>query len=795
MGCCNSDAKENTADAGDAHAPPVVLVGNPNVGKSVIFSLLTGRYVIVSNYPGTTVEVSSGTARLAGERTEVIDTPGVNSLIPRSEDEEVARAILLDRRPRAVLQVLDAKNLRRGLLITTQLAEMGQPAVLTLNMWDEAMDRGISIDADKLAQMVGAPTVKTVATEKKGIGKLTSLASRAAPPTLRIDYGPTIEDGVSKLEALLPDLPIKKRAVALMLLAGDPGMETRVRDAKAKAGEAHASDEETDPINAARDEIRKKFSEPLSYVISKKRAAYVDGIVGEVMSVHRPAESTRFRRAAFLYVIAPVLSLIVCYRSAAILIAIVSKFAEIGAIVAWCLALLGAAGYLILIFRWEKHASSLSALISRVVMHPVLAFPVLATALWIVYKLVGEIGSGVCVDFIENRIFGTTVKAAAGFGLFGLEIPFAGINYYLAQLSDLVVSRDNLIYQLLLAEDAGLIRVGITYSFAIVLPVVGFFFFAFALMEDSGYLPRLATMVDSLFKKIGLNGKAVLPMVLGLGCGTMATLTTRILDSRRERLIATFLLALAIPCSAQIGIISAVLADIGGGGAFAIYVLVIISQFLLSGYLASKVLKGRNTEFLIEVPPMRMPRLKNVLVKTVFRITWFMKEAVPLFLLGTLALFILTRVGYNKETRPMGLLTYADRLGAPITKGWLGLPDSSGAEREHPVAGTGPEEEMEPEPGKRRHSTMEAFIMGFLRRDYAAVSIRDSFNEGFYSARQALVALVVITLFVPCLANLFVIVKERGAATGAAIVCFIIPYAFFVGGLLDRLLRLVNYGS
>ncbi|NQT18579.1 MAG: ferrous iron transporter B [Planctomycetes bacterium] len=852
MACRNQDTSGN-----DTAAPPTIaLVGNPNVGKSIIFSLLTGRYVVVSNYPGTTVEVSSGAARVAGERVEVVDTPGVNSLIPRSEDEEVARAILLDRRPRAVMQVLDAKNLRRGLLITTQLAEMGMPALLALNMWDEAMDRGIDIDGDRLARALGVPVVKTVATQKKGIGKLASSVADAAAPTVRIDYGPAIEEAIAKLEPLLPELPLDKRAMALMLLAGDPGLEERVeseiqdqragtestpiaphrqgrgrrrrwrggrdadtgREDPTRHGPGHYT---RDAIGAVCSELQSKFSEPVSYVISKKRAAHVDGIVADVMTMHRPSESTRLSRAAFFYLVAPVLSLIVCYLSASILVGIMNKFYGLGAnagAVTWWLAALGAVCYLVAVFRWEKHANSISALVSRIVMHPVLAFPVLAAALWIVYKLVGEFGAGQCVDFIENRIFGNTIEPAEGFGLvdlnmffpgiyyylaeiadeFGLlgpKIPFAGINYYLAQLADLVVSRDDLIYQLLLDEQAGLISIAITYSFAIVLPVVGFFFFAFALMEDSGYLPRLAVMVDWLFKKIGLNGKAVLPMVLGLGCGAMATLTTRILGSRRERVIATFLLALAIPCSAQLGIISLVLADIGGGGAFAIYVFVIISQFLLVGYLASKVLKGRKAEFLLEVPPMRMPRLKNVVVKTLFRITWFMKEAVPLFMLGTLALFILTRVGYNEETRPMGLLTYVERLGAPITTHWLGLPDSLEAKHDHAVAGTESDNQIQPQTDGGRRSTMEAFIMGFLRRDYATLSIRTNFKSGFYSSRQALVALVVITLFVPCLASLFVIVKERGAATAAIIVCFIVPYAFFVGGVLDKLLRLMNFGS
>ena len=819
MASCRPNTNGNPSGDGQPGPNTIALVGNPNVGKSVIFSLLTGKYVVVSNYPGTTVEVSTGAARLGGRPVEIVDTPGVNSLIPRSEDEEVARAILLDRAPRAVLQVADGKNLRRGLLITVQLAEMGLPTALALNMWDEAMDRGISVDAGRLSQMLGVPVVKTVATHKRGIGKLAASVSAAVPPVARIDYGPAIEEAVARIEPLLPELHFSERAAALMLIAGDPGLEARLGNASGAAPESGRPERggrrrrggrgggyhrpgarsgtgqvSREPIAAIREEVRKKFSEPLSYVISKKRAEYVDGILEDVMSVDRPRESTRSSRAAFFYFLGPALSLIVCYLAASIVVAAVDKFAGLDAKAVparWALAVLGAGFYVAYLFRNKKHTNSISSLISRLLMHPVLAFPVLAAVLWVVYKLVGEFGAGLCVDFIETNIFGDTIEPAGGFSVLGLHVPFAGINYYLAQLAEQIVSRDNFVYQLLLGERAGLVRVGLTDAIAILLPIVSFFFFAFALMEDSGYLPRLAVMADWLFKKIGLNGKALLPIVLGLGCGTMATLTTRILHTRRERVIATFVLALAIPCSAQLGVISGLLSDIGGGGAFALYVAVIAGQFFFAGYVASKVLKGKKSEFLLEVPPLRMPRLQNVIAKTFFRVAWFMKEAVPLFLLGTLVLFILTRVGYNENTRPLGLLSYVERAGAPVTHYWLGLPEGGGPAAVAPDAQPGATPSVS-SAGAPCNSATEAFIMAFLRRDYAAVSIRENFKSGFYSGRQALVALVVVTLFVPCLASTLMIIKERGALTAAMIVGFIFPYAFFVGGLMNRLLLLFN---
>ncbi|MHC4197997.1 MAG: FeoB small GTPase domain-containing protein [Planctomycetota bacterium] len=205
--------------------PALALVGNPNVGKSVIFGLLTGKYVIVSNYPGTTVTVSRGTCKRIGNGMEIIDTPGVNSLIPQSEDERVARDILLEGN-RKVIQVLDSKNLRRGLLITTQLAEMELPVVLDLNMWDECLERGIDINTDRLQDILGVQLVKTVATEKRGIGELLSSVPKAKRLGLRINYGQEIEDTVDKMEALLPE-GLPKRAISLMLLSCRVNSPTR----------------------------------------------------------------------------------------------------------------------------------------------------------------------------------------------------------------------------------------------------------------------------------------------------------------------------------------------------------------------------------------------------------------------------------------------------------------------------------------------------------------------------------------------------------------------------------------
>jgi ferrous iron transport protein B len=296
-----------------------------------------------------------------------------------------------------------------------------------------------------------------------------------------------------------------------------------------------------------------------------------------------------------------------------------------------------------------------------------------------------------------------------------------------------------------------MISMALSYAVAIVLPIVGTFFLGFAILEDSGYLPRLAVMVDRIFKKIGCNGKAVLPMILGLGCDTMATLTTRILETRKERIIVTLLLALGIPCSAQLGVILGMLGNVGPA-ATVTWLLILVGIILAVGYLASKVIPGESSDFILEIPPIRLPRLGNLSVKTMARIEWYLREAVPLFLLGTFILFAADRMGW---------LLWLQKASEPLVVGLLDLPPK----------------------------TSEAFLIGFLRRDYGAAGLFDMARAGLLTNLQVVVSLVTITLFIPCLANFLVIVKEQGSKVAAGMALFIFPFAILVGALVNLAAR------
>ncbi|MCF6158514.1 MAG: ferrous iron transporter B [wastewater metagenome] len=743
----------------------IALVGNPNVGKSVIFGLLTGKYVTVSNYPGTTVEVSRGICKGLNGHTEIIDTPGANSLIPLSEDERVARDMLLEDYEKHVVQVLDAKNLRRGLLITTQIAEMGLPAVLVLNMWDELLDKGMNVNITTLQKALGIPVIKTIATHRVGISTLLTSIPSAAVSNFSINYGNIIEEGIKQIQNVLHiSTRANKRALAIMLLSGDEALEDTLR--------GKLTHDSFKNIQRIRHNVQKHFRNPLSYEINIKRAHFVDALVERVTTTStKKRESHPFMRGVFFYFLVPAVSFLIGYKLMTLLAFLVSSWFQPGDnayFAASCIA----GGISSLCFSWyiysreRKTKSTLSEILGSITMHPVAAFPILIVILWGVYKLVGAFGAGTCVDFFESKIFGSALTPSGGFDI-AIPIPFfdtsytithvnfQGFNYYCGLLAQKMVSKDNILFELFLHEQFGLIQVGLTYAIAIVFPIVGFFFLAFGILEDSGYLPRLAVMVDKIFKRIGLNGKAILPMVLGLGCDTMATLTTRILNTKKERVIATLLLALAIPCSAQLGVIAGVLGRFSGMF-FAIYIFIIGTQLLFVGYLSSKVLPGEPSDFIMEIPPFRMPKLSNVFIKTFYRIHWFLKEAVPLFLIGTLVLFVATKIG---------VLSIVERVVSPVIKNFLGLP----------------------------LETTHGFILGFLRRDYGAVSIFNTLEENAGSdgidPRQLLVALVVITLFIPCLANFFVMIKERGLKNAFLMFAFILPYSILIGGIVRFVLQ------
>ncbi|MDP2936226.1 MAG: FeoB small GTPase domain-containing protein, partial [Dehalococcoidia bacterium] len=235
----------------------LLLLGNPNVGKSVIFHYFTGRYATVSNYPGTTVDVTTGQALLEGQSWEVVDSPGIQSLLPHSEDEKVTRDILLDMQDGVIIQVADAKNLRRALVITSQLADLGFPMLVSLNMWDEANKRGIQVDTQALSQYLGVEVVETVAVEGRGLADLRDSCAKARPSSFSVPFDASIEEGIRKISQHLPVSTANPRGIALLLLSGDRELVARLPDQRAAT-----------QVNSVIEEVQSHYADPLSYVIS-----------------------------------------------------------------------------------------------------------------------------------------------------------------------------------------------------------------------------------------------------------------------------------------------------------------------------------------------------------------------------------------------------------------------------------------------------------------------------------------------------------------------------------------------
>jgi ferrous iron transport protein B len=700
--CCRGEKECNPGKG----LPKIVLAGSPNVGKSSLFNSLSGTYTVVSNYPGTSVEISRGKGRIGEREYEIIDTPGMYSLLPVSEEERVSQRLLFEEETFVCLHVVDARNLRRMLSFTLQLLEARIPLILVLNMMDEAEERGIRIDIQRLGESLGIPVVGTVSSEGKGIEELKTSIMEFTPEnnerTLpKIDYGQEIEPYISEIENLLGaeengkfKTGISKRSLALLLLQEDSTAldyvccPEKVNRKENEKNEGCKNDFED--FQRLAQTAFEKAGIPLSYLFTLKRQKLVNDLVEQVMEVQDREGDIKGKE---------------------------TKEKETGQKA-----------------KTEKKEKSrkkilLAENIDSVLTHPLLGIPVLLLVLYFgLYRFVGVFAAGTVVDFLENTVFGEHINPLVTEWFTSL-VPYPSI-------------------QELFVGEYGIFTQAVTYAIALILPIVGAFFLVFSIIEDTGYLPRLGLLLDSMFKKIGLSGRAVIPMVLGFGCSTMATMVTRTLETKRERLISTVLLALAIPCSAQLGIILSILS--GNPNGLLIWAGVIILEFIFIGYLAARLLPGEAPTFILEMPPLRIPKLSNIAVKTYSRMHWYFLEVLPLFVLASVIIWI---------GRLTGLFALALKVMEYPTV-WIGLPSDAA----------------------------DVFLFGFFRRDFGAAGLYGMHDAGLLTGVQLVVAAVTLTLFMPCIAQFMMTVKERGFKMALAISAFIFPSAFLAGFIVNNLL-------
>ncbi|HOV80339.1 MAG TPA: ferrous iron transport protein B [Bacillota bacterium] len=597
----------------------IVLAGNPNVGKSVFFNILTGSYVDVSNYPGTTLEMACG--RYRGD--VVIDTPGVYGISSYNEEEKITRDIVLS--ADIVINIVDAANLERDLFLTLQLMDMGVPAVVALNMVDEAIQRGFKINVSLLEKFLGVPVVPTVAVRNIGMNELKRKIYFARPGNIE----PLLLKEVKKVS------PPADRREALLILEGDAELSERYCLQPGKEREK----------------------------IYRSRREMANRIVAQTV-------------------------------------------------------------------RETGKRENFAARLGRWMIIPVTGFPILLIALWLIYELIGVLLAGHIVQFTENvmkQAYEPAVRSLLG----GIVPPGS-------------------VFDTVLAGRYGLLTATATYLIGLLLPLVLGIFLALSILEDTGYLPRIATLTDRVLAGMGLNGQAVIPFILGFGCVTMACISTRLLSSDRERRIAIFLLALGIPCSAQMAVNVAVIASMGFTYML-LFFLFLFTVLLGAGVVLGRLLPGGTTPLLIELPPLRLPIPQNIIKKASLKSYYFIKEALPLFAGGMLFMSLLDAAGLLQGLRS---------LLVPVTVGWLHLPAE----------------------------IADIFIMGLIRKEFGAAAIL-SLNM---SHLQNFVALITLTLTVPCIASTMVVFKERGVSEGLVIWIIVFSLAFFIGGVVARILEVFD---
>jgi ferrous iron transport protein B len=566
----------------------ILLMGNPNVGKSVIFSRLTGTRTIASNYPGTTVEFIKGSLKLGEEQAEIIDVPGSYTLEPTSKAEEVAVEMLKE--GDLVINVADATNLERNLNLTLQLLERPVPVIVVLNMWDDTHHRGISIDTAKLEELLGVPVIPTVGVTGQGIRELVRRLPEAATPQT-------------------------------------------------------------------------------TYSSSDERWAKIGDIVSQVQSLSHRHHTWRD------------------------VLEDVSNHPAGGAVFA---LLVLAATFFVIRFIGEG--------IIGYVTDPLFNW------LWtpLLMKLSLALGSG---GFWHDILIGKLINGE--------------IDYF---------------------QSFGLLSTGIYIPLAAVLPYIVAFYFILGILEDVGYLPRLAVLMDTLLHRLGLHGYAIIPTILGFGCNVPAVMATRILESRRERFIAATLISIGIPCAALQAMIIGLVGQQGMQYVAIVYGS-LFASWVIIGLILNRAVKGFSPELIIEIPPYRFPPWRVVGEKLWLRVFSFIKEALPI-VLGTV---LVVNILYM-----LGVFNFIANIAAPVLTGLLGLPKE----------------------------TVVALSIGFLRKDIAVGMLAPL----ALTAKQLVISTTVLAMVFPCVATFVILARELGARDMLKATGIMIAAALIVGGLQNLIL-------
>ncbi len=567
----------------------IFIAGNPNVGKSVVFSRLTGVKVVSSNYPGTTVEIISGNLKLGADVIEVTDLPGIYSLEPSSKAEEIAINLLREfpKEETIVINVLDSTNLERNLYLSLQLIEEGFSVVACLNMSDDTKHRGISIDIQKLERLLGIPVVSTSAITGIGMKLL--------------------------MERLLSAKPVSR---------------------------------------------------------------------------NKPTHQGRWQ--------------------------------EIGLIIEEAQ-------------RLTHRHHTLRELLEDISVRPLSGAILAIFVMFACFKIVRFIGELLIIKILDPvffRFFQPFLEKVS------LALGEKGFLHHLL-IGELINGKIDF------KQSLGVFTTAPYIEFAMVMPYIISFYLVLGILEDTGFLPRLAMLLDNLLHRLGLHGFAIIPMLLGFGCNVPGILSTRILESKRERFIASTLISIGIPCVPLQAMIFGLLGNFGGFYVSGVY-LVLFAVWLALGIILNKILKGYSPEFLIEIPPYRFPPFSILLQKLFLRTKGFIIEALPVVLLG---------VGIVNILLFFGLFDYISGIFSPIIKGLFGLPKQA----------------------------VVALVMGFFRKDAAVAMLMPL----ALSAKQLFISAVLLAISFPCVATFWIFFKELGLTALIKAVMIMIIIGLTVGAILN----------
>jgi ferrous iron transport protein B len=631
-------------------ARKIAIVGLPNTGKSQIFNNLTGDYTLVANYPLTTIDLKKTECAINDELCEVIDTPGLHCLYIHSEEELVVRDMLLAEKPNVIVQCIDANQLKQSLSLTADLLEMEMPLVVSMNAIDETARRGIWMDSKRLADLLGAEVVESIAISGKGTKRLKKAILNAPECKSTIVYPKVVESAIASIGALLPKDISYKRNMSLLILQKDSYL---IDFLTRTYGETR-----TNAITREAERIRDAFRGDMGRVINHVRSRWIEDIAEKV---------TR---------------------------------------------------------RQDVTPVELSRRFAGLSRHPVFGIPILLLFMGIIYFLVVDVAS-----------------AVAGWMEAAFWFP---VENWILDMLPVGILRDFLI------GDYGILSLGLANAVITILPILTIFFLAFSILEDIGYIPNISVLLKRIFEKIGLSGAAIIPMVLAFGCKTMAVLTTRSLASQKEKYIAIFLITLGIPCGAKMSVNMAVVGRMGAGALLIAFLALILVDAAVGVILNRLIPRAEKSYFIQELPEIRLPSPKAVVKKTYYRLYWFFKEAVPVFIYAATALFIADRIW---------LLDGLKWILSPLIEGFMGFPS-----------------EM-----------LDTIILCAARAEIAAGMMIKLIDKGQLNYIQCVVA-VLLMMMIPCVTNIGAVFREIKGRPAAVMTVSMYILAFLVAGIFNQML-------